>query len=282
MKIFEVTDPREDWPAELEEMPKGIQMELEYEGETMMEAEFSASYKSDGMPTEVTTTLQIEDFKFTFNVNHSPNTSASVTYNLKRGSTILIEIYLKAEGDWSEESIEENQMTVKDTVWTWVYDYDLGEYVQVVDYIDEYEEPIVEEIIQKGNAHFTFMNIKMAGMVNFKALGEVVRDFDEIETPDEDDIDDLVEAINEYAQFVVVYADENKKIAEAEAYTYEDEYGDFSPMIRFVYADGTEVDLTTYMQEEMENFFDALNELIEEINNDYGVEIDPIDPSEEI
>ena len=281
LELFDVTDPREDWPAELAEMPKGIEMDLEYNGETLMSAEFSGSYKSDGMPTAVGASLTIEDFKFSFSAKHTPCTNASVTFNLKRGSNLLTEIYFSAEGDWSESSIEENQITVSDTHYVEYYDYILMEWVQTdeVEWIDVYTEPEIEEIIKNANAHLIFMNIKVAGMVNFKAVGDALRDFEGNETMTEEEIsDEFVDILNENAQLVVVYYDDNKKIADAEAYTYDDG-GDFYPMIRFVYSDGSKVDAVTYMQDELENFIDELNDLITEINTDYGVEIEPIDTS---
>jgi len=281
LQVYEVTDPREDWPAELAEMPKGIEMELVYKGETLMSAEFSGSYKSDGMPTEVTTSLSIEDFKFTFNAKHTPCTNASVTFNLKRGDKLLTEIFFSGEGDWSEESIEANQITTYDTHYVEYYDYDLMTWVVTdeIDYIDEYSEPEIEEIIQNANAHLILMNIKIAGLVNFKAVGDALRDLDESEAMTEEEAsDEFVDILNENAKLVVVYYDDNKKIADAEAYTYDDG-GDFYPMIRFVYADGSKVDATTYVRDELNNFIDELNDLITEINIDYGVEIEPIDTS---
>jgi len=124
------------------------------------------------------------------------------------------------------------------------------------------------------------MNIKIAGMVNLKALEDELRELEENETMDEEEIiDALVEELNKNVQLVVVYNDENKKIADAEAYAYED--GDeYYPMIRFVYADGSKVDATTYANEQLDDFIDELNAFILEINADYDVEIEPIDTSD--
>jgi len=282
LELFDVTDPREDWPAELAEMPKGIEMDLEYNGETLMSAEFSGSYKSDGMPTEVGASISIEDFKFALNVKHTPCTNASVTFNVKRGSTLLTEIYFSADGDWSEDNIEDNQITISDTHYVEYYDFELMEWVETdeVEWIDEYTEPEIEEIIKNANAHLIFMNIKMAAMVDFKAVGDALRDFEENESMSEEEIsDEFVDILNENAQLVVVYYDDNKKIADAEAYTYDDE-GDYYPMIRFIYSDGSKVDAITYIQDELDNFIDELNDMINEINADYGVEIEPIDTSD--
>lgn len=282
LQVFEVTDPREDWPEELAEMPKGIEMELSYSADVLMTAEFSASYKSDGMPTEVSAVLTIEDFKFAFNAKHTPYTNASVTFSLKRGSTLLTEIFFSGEGDWSEESIEENVVSYADTHYYEYYDYELDTWVEtdIIDYVDEYTEVEIEEILQNANAHLIFMNIKIAGKVNLKVLGDAIREIEEDEElTQKQAIDELVDAINENAQLVVVYADDNKKIADAEAYTYND-YGDYYPMIRFIFADESKVDVTTYVQEELESFINELNAFINEINADYDVEIEPIDTSD--
>lgn len=279
LELFEVTDPREDWPSELAELPKGVQMSLMYNGNKIMSAEFSGSYNADGMPTALSGILTIEDFKFSLSIKHTPCQNASVTYNLKRGSSLIMEIYFNGTGDWSETSLEENVITTYDTNYTYEWDEGSGQWIQVVDYIEEGTEPEIEEIIQNANAHVVFMNIKIAGTINFKKLGDVIREIDEDELINEADASDaLVEALNENAKLVVVYLDENKKIAETEAYTYNDE-GDFYPMFRFVYADGTKIDASTYLENELENFFDQLNALIEDINTDYGIEIDPVDPS---
>ncbi|MBN2275552.1 MAG: hypothetical protein JXR41_16580 [Bacteroidales bacterium] len=282
LEVFEVTDPREDWPEELAEMPEGIEMELTYSGDVLMTAQFSASYKSDGMPAEVSAVLTIEDFKFGFNAKHTPYTNASVTFNLKRGSKLLTEIHFDGQGDWSEESIEENVITYADTQYYEYYDYELGTWVEtdIIEYVDEDTEIEIEEIIQNANAHLIFMNIKVAGKVNFKALGDAISELEEDETLTQREASDaLVEVINENAQLVVVYTDDNKKIADAEAYTYND-YGDYYPMIRFVFADESKVDATTYVQQELQSFIDELNAFISEINADYGVEIEPVDTSD--
>ncbi len=280
-KVFEVTEPRENWPSELSEMLAGLKMTLKYNGNVIMSSEFSASYKADGIPASFTSSLTIEDFKFTFNAKHTPYTNASVTYNLKRGSKLLIEAYLSATGDWSNESVNEHQITTYDTVYGWVWDEFAGEFVWGIQYIEENTEPEIEEIIQNANAHFIFMNIKIAGKINMKALGDAVREIEDNETMNEEErVNALVAAINANAQLVVVYTDTNKKIASAEAYAYYDDVEEYwSPMFRFVYADGTKIDAVTYVKDELENFFNELNELINEINNDYGVEIEPIDTS---
>jgi len=111
-------------------------------------------------------------------------------------------------------------------------------------------------------------------------VGDALRDFEENESMSEEEIsDEFVDILNENAQLVVVYYDDNKKIADAEAYTYDDE-GDYYPMIRFIYSDGSKVDAITYIQDELDNFIDELNDMINEINADYGVEIEPIDTSD--
>ncbi|NJK86595.1 MAG: hypothetical protein HC906_12130 [Bacteroidales bacterium] len=172
---------------------------------------------------------------------------------------------------------------MQDYVWGWV--------------IDEYENVNVENILQNANAHLILMDVKIAGKVDIKKLGTEIKDIeDEYESDEElplniekEYVDEIVKAINDYVQLVVVYTDSNDKIAEAEAYTsYVEEYDDWSeqmeswyePNIRFIFSDGTPVDGETYLNDELDSFFDALNDFIDDLNEDYDLDLDYVDPDD--
>jgi hypothetical protein len=83
----------------------------------------------------------------------------------------------------------------------------------------------------------------------------------------------------------VIYRDSNKKIAEAEAYVASevDEYSsetNYYPAMRFVYADGSKVDVETYVNTELDNFYTSLNEFINHLNSEYGLDIQPVNTEE--
>ncbi len=247
--VVDITDPVE-WPEGVDpELLTSLHAELTYNGVTIASFDFDASYQSNGMPVEVTGTLTIADFVFKVDVQHSPYSSASITYNLKKGDKLLFEVYLSAKGNWSDENIETNA------------------------------EESPEEIINSANAHLIILNLKVLGQINIKAIVSKLKELEEDESiTDEEFCDAMVESINKNAKLVVIYVDSNTKIASAEAYTYYDEYKqEYYPSMRFVYADGSKVDADTYYNHELTSFFEELNGFIDELNAEYNLELEPVD-----
>lgn len=246
--------PNEDWDPEL---PTKVVLTLEYKGDNLASYELSASYTEEGLPKNVTSKLTIEDFVFTVSASHSPYTKASFTYNLKKGSNLLLEMYFAANGEWTEENIETS------------------------------EGP--EDVINNANAHFILMNIKVAGKVNFKELSasmesieeEYLDEWGDVNPGDAEDYSDaVIETINKHAELVVVYAGNNTKIAEAEAYTfYDEDEDDYYPGIRFVYADGSKEDALDFANNQLDSFYTELNNFIDDLNDKYGLEIEEVVPS---
>lgn len=264
----EISDPGEDWPSGLaNELPTGIRIDLKYNGKSVAGISLSAAYKSDGMPTKVNVEIFVDEFTLSMTATHSPYTSASYKNTLKYKGDVLFETYVSAEGDWSQENIDDS-------------------YVET-----EYGSELhIEDIIKNANAHVIVMNLEVVGKINMKNLGDTIRAIDESKDliSEEEAAQAVVDAINSNAQLVVIYRDSNKKIAEAEAYVASevDEYSgetDYYPEMRFVYADGSYVDINTYMNSEspeINSFYDSLNQLIDDLNSEYGLEIDPVGQKE--
>jgi hypothetical protein len=245
----EITDPVE-WPEGIDpELLTSLHAELEYNSTVIASFDFDASYQSNGMPTEVTSTLTIADFVFKINIVHSPYSSASVTYNLKRNDNILFEVYFSAKGNWSEDNIEANA------------------------------EGSPEEIVNSANAHLILLNLKVVGQVNVKAIAtEAKALLEDEQLTQQAYVEGLVESINNNAKLIVIYIDSNTKIASAEAYSFYDEYWqEYCPNIRFVYADGSKVDGETYFKDELTGFFEELNDFIDELNADYDLNLEHVD-----
>jgi hypothetical protein len=270
--VSEVTDPFEEWPADIDpELPASIAIDLQYNGTSVAGMSFDADYQSDGLPTKVTVELYVDDFTFTTTATHAPYTSASWTNTLKFQDEILVETYIAAGGNWSEENIDNNvtEETYTDEWGTWTE-----------------TEVNIEEIIKNANAHLILMNLKIVGMVNIKGLGDAMKALDEEMMSEEEYAQAGVDAINEFAKLVVIYLDSNEKVASAEAYlvseydSYYEEY-DYYPGIRFVYADGSKVDAETYLQSELDGFFDSLNDFIIQLNAEYGLDLDPVEPPQD-
>jgi len=265
--VSEVTDPFSEWPVDLEpELPASVNVDLQYNGVSIAGISFDADYQNDGLPTKVMVELYLDDFTFTTTVTHDPYSSASWTNTLKFQEDILVETFLSASGNWSEENIDENviEETYTDEWGTWTE-----------------TQVNIEEIIKNANAQLILMNLKIAGMVNIKGLGDAMKALDEEMLSEEEYAQAGVDAINEFAKLVVIYRDANKMVASAEAYLVSEydiynEETDYYPGIRFVYADGSKVDAETYLDSELEGFFNSLNDFIDKLNTEYGLELDHV------
>jgi len=270
--VAEISNPIEQWPSGLApELPASIKIALTYNGLDLAGASFDATYKSDGMPTSVKVELYVDDFTLTMKVVHDPYSSASYTTTLKLKDDILFEVYLAAEGDWSAEnidaSIEEVQYTDDNGTWTDTQTH-------------------IEEIINNANAHVILMNLKVLGKVNVKVLGDTIWSLDERRDliSEEQYTQAAADAINANAELIVIYRDSNTKIAEAEAYveSYFDDYSqeyEYYVAMRFVYADGSKVDVETYVNDELDNFYTAMNDFIDKLNTEYDLNLNYIGPA---
>ncbi|MBN2350059.1 MAG: hypothetical protein JXJ22_14560 [Bacteroidales bacterium] len=233
------------------QLPTKLHVDLKYEGTTLSAFDFSASYQSDAVPTSFEVTWTVDAFSFSVKLTHAPYHDASVKYTFKHNSDILIEWFVAAEGNWTEDAINDPDAEVQD-------------------------------IIQAANAHFQIMNIKVAGMVDIQPLANTLIALDEQDdlgnVTDEQYATQTAAAINDNARLVVVYADSNEKIAEAEAYAYYDDYYDeWWVDMRFVFADGSKVDAETYFSTGFGGLVNEINTFIAELNTEYDLGIDPIE-----
>jgi hypothetical protein len=263
--VAEITDPMEEWPSGLDtELPASIRADLKYNGTSIAGVKFNASYKSDGMPTKVVVEIYVDDFTFNTTAIHSPYSSASWRNTLKFKSDILFETYIAATGNWSEENISDN--IIETEYGTDVY---------------------IEEIIKNANAHVILMNLQVVGNVNIKVLGDAMWSLDEDRElmTKEEYVQAEVDAINANAKLVVIYRDSNTKIAEAEAYveSYYDDYDqttEYYTSMRFKYADESTVDVETYVNSELDDFYSSMNDFIDTLNSEYNLNLDYIAPSD--
>jgi hypothetical protein len=264
--VAEISNPGDNWPSGLaNELPTGLRIGLTYNNVSVAGVSLSAAYKSDGMPTKVNVEMFVDDFTLSMTATHSPYTSASYINTLKFKGDILLETYIAAEGDWSAENIDNNVIET-----------------------DTSSEMHIENIIKNANAHLIVMNLEVLGKVNMKTLGDALWAIDDNRDAlsQEQAAQAAVDALNANAELIVIYRDSNKKIAEAEAYVASetDEYSgdtEYYPAMRFVYADGSYVDMNTYMDSgspEINDFYNSLNQFIDDLNAEYGLEIDPVDP----
>jgi len=278
-----ISNPDYDIDEEIgTDFPTGLKMELAYNGTVLSSFTYNASFTETGIPTSLEIVLTIDAFSISAKTTHTPYTSASVKYSFKNGDKILIEMYADASGNWSEENIDNNTIETKEFNYIdWTGD-------SVFSY---YTEPVIENILTKGNAYVQVMNIKVAGMIDVKSLGSTMSDLDDQREKEsitnKEYYQKMEDAFNKYIQLVVVYADSKEKIAAAifdgTYEEYSDEYGtsyDFSLDVQFVFADGSKVAAETYFTDGFDGLVDEINNFITDINDEYGdgdIIIDPIE-----
>ncbi len=279
-----ITEPMyEVNPAADFQLPTALHVDLQYNGDKLTSLDFTASYQSNGLPTNASITWNIDNFSLNLSASHTPYTNASLSFTLKHSDKVLIDTKWEAAGDWSQQNIDNSTHTVYDTIWVQEYDAQSGTWVNTdqIAYIDQWETTDVQNIIRNANAQLTILNIKVAGQVNIKAVVNAENNLsDKVDNElltQEEAAKQLADTINANAKLVVIYADNNTKIAAAEAYAYHDlQWDDWYPEIRFVFGDGSKADAATYFGEGFDNFFNALNDFIAEINQEYDVNIDPV------
>ena len=250
-----------------QQLPTSLHFELSYEGTILATWEISASYEASGMPTSFHSMLTVSPFSLGVEMIHNPFSHAEFTFSFKHNDDILVETHAEGNGDWSEGNINDNTQTVTETD-------EWGTYT--------YTEVYVENILRNANAYIQVLNIKIAGLVDLHALGPIIRDLDnQASQPGADQhqiVNELVDAINDHAQLVVVIADGNEMIARAEAFAYyDDEWDEWYPELRFVFADGSNVDAETYFQTGFSDLVAQINDMIDEFNQEYDINIEPID-----
>jgi hypothetical protein len=267
----EITEPfygEEETNLVGQKLPTSLTTELNYEGNTLVTWNFTASFKDNGMPTSFSSVLTIDPFSLSVTLTHEPYSNATYKYSFKKSSKILLEIFAEMNGNWSEENIDNNVETVTET----------GE-----SYGDEHTEVYFENIVKNANAYFQVLNIKIAGKVDFNKLIPIIRDLDEKddngEVTDKEYADAMVEAINNNAQLVVLDADKGEMIAKVEIYTYYDEeYDSWESSAKFIFGDGSSIDADTYIangdyNKDFGGLIDEINQLIDDFNYDYDAGI---------
>ncbi len=239
------------------EFPTALSAYLKYNNTDIVTYSLSASYSSEATPTSLENTLTIGDYSFNETLSQTLNEDASFDFSFKKGDDILIAFGAEVSGDWSESSISEN----------------------ITD-----EDEAVQEILQNANAYFQIMTVKAVGMADIKAIvdGEEAfsSNYGEQEWTDEIDeaaTDTLVSLVSENAAFVLVYVNDNSKIAWLEPYKVTDTYeytwngetyteNDYYLDFKLVFSDDSKVSLDSFADDELSGFFDALDDFYSSLN----------------
>lgn len=271
----------EDYTGDL---PASLNMKLEIDGVEVITYTFAAIYNEDGIPSNIATSLTIEAFTFTVDITNN-DTEASVSYKFTHNDELVMEVTAGIDGDFTQENIDNNTHTVTDTYEDYVWDDASQSWVWGT-VTEEWEEVDAEEIIQSGHFRFQLFNIAINGTGDIKALVDsikIIQPEGYREDPNYNEktaMEDLAVLINNNIVIYAVDLEAKTRIAEVEAYVYEDSWGggtDYWIDFRLKFGDGSLVDLETYFEEGFEDLIKEINAMISDLNTEYDLDIDPIE-----
>jgi hypothetical protein len=273
----------EDYTGDL---PTALNADLKVGSDTLITFTFAASYNTDGVPNAIAADLMIESFKFEIDITNT-ETVVSVNYKFLENDIVVLDLGASGKGLFTEANYNDNTTTHTETngYYDWVYNTNTQQYEEVwVEYTEEWKETDFEEILNSASAHFQLFNVAIRGDINVKGLVDQIRLIDadrENEVITNATADSLrAIQINKFLNLRLVNVTTNQIMAKAEAYVvkeiqlqYTDTYIDF----KLTFGDGSPIDMETYFNSGFDSFISELNGLIDDINSEYDLGIDPVD-----
>jgi hypothetical protein len=265
---------------EVSELPTLISFDIKVDGTTGLTYQFTGTYNDQGVPSNITSTLTIGTFEFKSVFNYS-TAASDVDFSIKHAATTIIDVGGGVGGNFDKTNIENAYHYEYDTAYSY-YDSYLQKEVYIID-TNKVVDP--EKILYNANAHFQLMNIKIAGQVDFKDLYtkmNTISDQNQSGVLSDDAADaQRITLINKDLALIVVYADKNTMIAQAEAYlnTTTDDYGNTNKNLdfRMIFADKSKTSLDVYFKDGFTKMFDEMDTFISEMNAKYGWSINPVE-----
>lgn len=244
-------------------LPSSISFKIKVDGTTALSYTFVGEYKPDGIPTKIENTLTMGTWQLKQTYGYS-ETKLKVNFSFTHGATNIISMGAEVKGKLTQEGIK----NAYDSTWVEYYIPDYGSFGYY-----EYDFHF-EKVVNNANAYFQLMDIKIVGEIDFLNLVPIMDDTTKT-------LQQQADAINQYADLVVVYASNNQAIAKAEAYvaTETDFWGYTSEYIdmQLVFADKSKSTLDTYIEQGFDDLITELNSLIAELNSTYGWNLEPIE-----
>lgn len=269
---FNDTPIDEDYTGDF---PKHVTYKLDVDGVTMSSCDAIFAYDNNGYPSSVDITLDIESYQFKIVSTNVNNKKGAFEFSCKSGSTIIAMIKMQMNGNWTEENIEQNTKYYisywdKSDGWNWVEE----EVGANDDY--NYTETDFHKVIVNGNASVQLMNIKVTGNVDIEKLvdgiDEIDDRYDSEEYDYEDKLEEEVDLLNRCMDLTLINEDRNEIMAKCEAYVArydEDYYYDYYTSMRFVFADGSKIDVETYFEDGFEDLLDDFEDYFDDLEDDY-------------
>ncbi len=232
---FAYTNP-DDAEASL---PTAVLINLTVDNKEIMKLTITSSYDSEGLPTKISESLDMDDYNYTTIVTRS-NSNFTYLQALSFKGSRIIEIRINEEGDLSYE----NLLNLPNTT------------------IDK------QTILSSANVSITIDNIQIIGILNWDKIKEYLP-FKSFES-EEEAIAALAE-LNKNARLYIKYQESNEIFAEIEFYSTTDEEAevpDYRLNYRIKFSDKSYFD-ASYFDEGFDTFANNMNTWLDNMDDSY-------------
>lgn len=237
-----------DVPGINGDLPTSFDALLSVGSDKVLEYSITAQYDSDGIPTNVSTFLALYPFKFEVTASKN-STDASLRYLFTDDSKTILDLYAAVNGKLDQSSLENS------------------------------DGP--QDVFANANAYFQLFNIKLAGKIDVNNLETKMTEISENSTlTTKGRVDAEIAAMNQYIVLVLIYADTQQKIAQAEFYAlphtdlYIGTY--YTTELKCTFKDGSKDDLSTYFGNGFSSVITDFNALLVKLNTNFNLGFGPV------
>lgn len=233
-------------------IPYKISAKLDIDKVNYLAFDFKAGYDSEGIPTSLVSTLKVENFNFSLDMNSSSSNASSKFAFTHNGKNVLA-MGCSMAGNFKKSNLENLETNV--------------------------EKPEdMNKVITSVSGYFQVLNVKLETSANVQAFTDEIRSKGGSDNIKNDS--DWAILTNKHWTTSVYYTDRNAKIGKGEIYMkpYTNKYTVWEnnkyvektetgedPNIRIVFEDGSKIDIETYLESgfdklenELENFFNSM------------------------
>jgi hypothetical protein len=202
------------------DVPTALKADLSVGGTKQIEYNFTASYKSNGEPTSVITSLTIGAFKLAFEAVNTTS-EVGVEYSLTENNINILSFGVGASGNFNSDNLNESEapgdIVTSSSAYFQIMDIKFAGEVDAKSLSDALEGiETVEQEAAAYNAHTTFVvfyaddNKKIADLEFYSTTSEICYDFNGDGIEDDCELDEIVDVR-------LIFADDSK--ATLETYT---------------------------------------------------------------
>ena len=233
-------------------MPSKLTAKLDIDNTNYLSFDFKASYDAEGIPTNITSNLKVENFNFNAEMNAS-SSELSSKFSFTHASKNIVSMACSLKGNFAKanlESLEDNVTKTED----------------------------VDKVVTSMSGYLQVYNVKLESSANVKAFTDEIRAKGGSDNINDDK--DWLNLVNKHLIHSIYYTDRNAKIGHGELYmkTYTNTYTDWvngvavqktetneDAGVRIIFEDGSKIDLETYfeagfdkLEKEFENFLNSM------------------------